>query len=58
MILEGLPEQVVSIKIPSGKIVDFPPVSIVSPIFRGACLGISDNWTKLKCLPSQPKEPK
>ena len=34
---------IVPIKIPSGKIVDFPSVSIVSPIFKGACLGISYN---------------
>ena len=35
------------IKIPSGKMVDIPPVSMVSPIFKGACLGISESWTIL-----------
>ena len=34
---------IVPIKIPSGKIVDLPPVIIVSPIFIAACLGISCN---------------
>ena len=35
--------EIVPIKIPSGKIVDFPPVSIVSPILKGACLGKSES---------------
>ena len=35
------------IRIPSGKIADLPPVSIVSPISTGAYLGISINCTVL-----------
>ena len=35
----------VPIGIPSGKIVDFPPVIIVSPILYFACLGISFSCT-------------
>ena len=42
-VFPGFIFNIVPIRIPSGKIVDLPPVSIVSPIFIGACLGISCN---------------
>ena len=48
----------VPMSIPFGKIVDFPPVTMVSPTTNGASLGIWISCAVLGSFPSHFKKPK